>query len=218
MRRRVPLRLAAFASGRGSNLAAILEKIDTGKLDAQVVLVLSNNSDAGALDIARQHGIPAMHISRKQFNDDQTYENALLTALADSQTELVILAGYMKKIPVSIVRTFQGRMLNIHPALLPSFGGQGLYGHFVHEAVLAFGCKVSGVTVHLVDAQYDTGAPVMQRSVPVLEEDTAETLAARILKEEHQIYAEAIQLFAEGRVRLDGRRTKILPPEFEKQP
>lgn len=206
-----PICVAAFASGRGSNLTAILRNIEEERLDARVVAVISNNSDAGALQTAREYGIPAFHLSRRQFDSDEAFEKTLLQTLTDAGAELVVLAGYMKMMPVRIVRAFKNRMLNIHPALLPSFGGQGLYGHFVHEAVLAYGCKVSGVTVHLVDAEYDTGAPLMQCCVPVLEDDDAETLAARLLTVEHQLYSEAIQLFAEKRVIVEGRRVRILP-------
>ena len=205
-----PIRIAVFASGRGSNLTAILRRIDEGKLSASVVAVFSNNSNAGALQTAREYGIPAHHLSRRQFDDDDAFEETLLRTLTEADVELVVLAAYMKMMPERIVRAFQGRMLNIHPALLPAFGGRGMYGHFVHEAVLEYGCKVSGVTVHLVDADYDTGAPVLQRCVPVLEDDTPETLAARVLEEEHRIYADAIQLFAERRVRVEGRRVHIL--------
>jgi len=134
-----------------------------------------------------------------------------LNVLDELRTDLVILAGYMKIVPESVVRAYKNRMLNIHPALLPAFGGQGLYGENVHKAVLDYGCKVSGVTVHLVDAEYDTGAPVMQRCVPVLDDDTPQTLAARILEEEHRIYTDAIRLFADGRIEIKGRRVRVLP-------
>jgi len=205
-----PIRLAVFASGRGSNLEAILRNIDDGELAAEVVLVISNRPAAGALEIARQKEIPSFHVASKQFADEQDYETHLLKLLAEHQTELIVLAGYLKLIPVSIIRQYRNRILNIHPALLPSFGGPGLYGHFVHEAVLSYGCKVSGATVHLVDEEYDTGAPILQRCVPVLDDDTPETLAARVLQIEHQIFSEAIQLFAEGRVIIEGRKSRIL--------
>lgn len=204
------LRLVAFASGGGSNVRAIHTNIVAGKLNAELVGVISNNSTCGALELARLHNIPAFHLSRIQFDSSKDFEEKLLKILADLQTDMVILAGYMKMMPEAVVRAYKNKMLNIHPALLPSFGGKGLYGHFVHEAVLDYGCKVSGVTVHLVDAEYDTGAPVLQRCVTVENDDTPETLAARVLKEEHKIYSDAIQLFAEGRVKIDGRKVTIL--------
>lgn len=205
-----PIRVVAFASGGGSNVRAIYNNIVEGKLNAVLAGVISNNSSCGALEHARQHNIPALHISRKQFQSDTEFDQHLLKVLADLKTDLVILAGYMKMMPESVVRAFKNKILNIHPALLPSFGGKGLYGHFVHEAVLEYGCKVSGVTVHLVDTEYDTGAPILQRCVPVQADDTPETLAARVLKEEHKIYSDAIQLFAEGRVKIDRRKVTIL--------
>lgn len=204
-----PLRLAIFASGRGSNFEAILKNIKAGKLFATVVVVISNRSKAGALEIARQNGIPAFHISMLQFDNEKEYERHLLNVLHEHNTQLIVLAGYLKKVPVPIVRAFRNKILNIHPALLPSFGGKGLYGHYVHEAVLEYGCKVSGATVHLVDEEYDHGPPVMQECVPVQDDDTPETLAARVLKVEHKIFSKAIQLFAEDRIVIEKRRVKV---------
>ena len=205
-----PLRVTAFASGRGSNILAIVKHIEAGAVNARIVGVISNNSQCGALQMARGRGIPAYHISRRQFETNEEFERHLLHVLAELETDLVILAGYMKMMPESVVRAYKNRMLNIHPALLPAFGGKGLYGRHVHEAVLEYGCKVSGVTVHLVDADYDTGAPVLQRCVPVRDDDTPTTLAERILKVEHEIYSEAIRLFAEGKIRIRGRRVQTL--------
>ncbi len=204
------LRLAVFASGRGSNFQAILEAIATQRLRAQAVLCLSNRAEAGALQIARAAQIPAAVIDEKQFASSPEYASALAAQLAMHEVNFIALAGFMRKIPVEVVRQFRYRIVNIHPALLPSFGGKGLYGHRVHEAVLAYGCKVSGATVHFVDEEYDTGPPILQRCVPVLENDTPETLGARVLEVEHQIYPEALQLFAEERVRVERRRVCIL--------
>lgn len=203
------LRIAAFASGRGSNLAAILEAIERGSLNCEVVLVMSNKRDAGALAIAAEHGIPALHLAAEQFASPQEFDQRLLDALAEHKTEMIVLAGYLKKINPSIIRAYRNRILNIHPALLPAFGGKGMYGRNVHQAVLDYGCKVTGVTVHLVDEEYDRGPPVLQRCVPVQEDDSAESLAARVLVEEHKIFSEALQLFAEGRVEVRGRRVVI---------
>ncbi|MCR4438648.1 MAG: phosphoribosylglycinamide formyltransferase [bacterium] len=209
------LRLAVLASGRGSNLEAILRAIDRGELDAEVAAVISNKSTAGALEIARSRGIPAVHLSALQFSSQEEFDKALLQLLERHAVNFIALAGYLKMLSPTIVRAFRHRILNIHPALLPSFGGKGLYGHYVHEAVLAYGCKVSGATVHLVDEEYDTGPPVIQECVPVLEDDTPETLAARVLTVEHRIYAQALQLFAEDRVVVEGRRVRILPAKRE---
>ncbi len=206
-----PLRITAFASGRGSNLLAILKNIEEGAINARVVGVISNNSKSGALQMAYGRGISGYHITRRHFSADEDYEQHILDVLAELGTDLVILAGYMKMMPERVVRAYKNRMLNIHPALLPAFGGKGLYGQHVHEAVLEYGCKVSGVTVHLVDADYDTGAPVLQRCVPVKDDDTPTTLAARILQVEHEIYSEAIRLFADDKIRIEGRRVRTLP-------
>jgi phosphoribosylglycinamide formyltransferase 1 len=205
-----PIRLGVLASGRGSNLEAILKNIENGTCNARVVAVLSNVSTAGALVIAGQHNIPAFHISQKQFPGEQEFVNRLLSVLDEHAIDLIILAGYLKKVPADVIRHYRNKILNIHPALLPAFGGHGLYGHFVHEAVLAFGCKVSGATVHIVDEEFDSGVPVIQKCVPVLDDDTPETLASRVLEVEHKIYSQAIQLFAEDKIRIDGRTVRIL--------
>lgn len=203
------LQLAVLASGRGSNFEAILNNIKQGKLAASIQVVISNKSSAGVLEIARQNAIPAVYISKKEFPGQEQFDEQLLSILNEYQANFIVLAGYLKMLSPFVVREFKNRILNIHPALLPSFGGKGMYGIHVHEAVLDYGCKVSGVTVHLVDEAYDTGPPVLQRCVPVQDEDTPETLAARVLKVEHQIYTEALQLFARERIEIVGRRVKI---------
>lgn len=204
------LRIAIFASGRGSNFQAILAAIAAQRLKAQVVLCISNRPEAGALQIARAAQIPAAVIEEKHFAKAADYEATLLDQLAKHETNFIVLAGFMRKIPPGVVRQFRHRIVNIHPALLPSFGGKGMYGHRVHEAVLAYGCKVSGATVHLVDEEYDSGVPILQRCVPVFDDDTPARLAARVLEVEHQLYPDALQLFAEERVRVEGRMIKIL--------
>ncbi|MBN1350403.1 phosphoribosylglycinamide formyltransferase [candidate division KSB1 bacterium] len=203
------LKLAIFASGRGSNFQAIYQAIEEGKLNARIQVVISNNADAGALDFAREHQIPALHLSRNQFTNASMFDLELLRVLREHDVNFIALAGYMKLIRPQIIREFHNRILNIHPALLPSFGGKGMYGHFVHEAVREYGCKVTGVTVHLVDEEYDHGPIVVQKTVPVYSEDTPEMIANRVLEMEHVAYAEALQLFAEERVQIQGRRTLI---------
>jgi phosphoribosylglycinamide formyltransferase-1 len=193
--------IAVFGSGRGSNFQAILDAAHRGDLPGiSFALVVSNNSDAGILEIARAQGIPALHCSRKFFPDNAAFEAALLAALRSHGAEAIALAGYMKKVPPGIIAAYGGRILNIHPALLPRFGGQGMYGIRVHEAVLASGERESGATVHLVDEEYDRGTILLQRRVPVLPGDTPETLAARVLEAEHQAYPEALRRFAEAMV------------------
>jgi phosphoribosylglycinamide formyltransferase 1 len=207
----IPLKLGVLASGRGSNFEAILENIKNGKLKADVQVVISNKVDAGVLDIARANNIPAVHLSAKAYPDQDKFDEELLKVLVDHDVNFVVLAGYLKMISSKIVRHFENRILNIHPALLPSFGGTGYYGSKVHQAVLDYGCKVTGVTVHLVDEKYDHGTPILQRCVPVLEGDTAEILAHRVLETEHQLFTEALQLFAEGCVEIQGRKVILRP-------
>lgn len=194
------MNIGVFASGRGSNFQAILDAIQQRILPARVTLVLSNKSDAGALEIARSHALPALHLSQKQFPDEDSFAAAMLAALADHDVQLIALAGYLKKVPTAVVRQYRHRILNIHPALLPSFGGHGMYGHHVHEAVIASGVKISGATVHMVDEEYDRGPIVLQKVVAVQESDTAETLAARVLRVEHEIYPLALKAFSENRI------------------
>lgn len=198
-----------FASGRGSNFSAILKAIREGRLDARVHLLVSNNPDAGALNTAVEQGIPGRVVSSTDFATRDLFVQTLLSELKDHGVDFIALAGYMKKMPVEVIRQYRNRIVNIHPALLPCFGGKGLFGHRVHEEVLNRGCKISGVTIHIVDEEYDHGPIVAQRSIAVEEGDTPDTLAERVLRVEHQLYAEALQLFAEGKVVVDGRRTVI---------
>ncbi|HNR66471.1 MAG TPA: phosphoribosylglycinamide formyltransferase [bacterium] len=206
-----PFKLAVFISGRGSNLQAILDQIDNSELDAQVACVISNRSEAGGLGIAQQHGIKAVHLSPKQFASEQDYEKALLAVLQEADTNLIVLAGYLKMLPQLVIHLYKNRIINIHPALLPSFGGKGMFGIHVHEAVLEYGCKVSGATVHLVDENYDTGVPILQECVPVKCSDTPESLAARVLEVEHRLLPAAIKLFVQDRIVIDNRRIVIKP-------
>ena len=201
--------LGVFASGRGSNFEAILEAIREDRLDAEARLLLSNKRDAGALSIAKNYGVPTAVVSKPDFTSRELFVKMMLSTLKDHGVEFIALAGYMKRVPPEVISAYRNRMVNIHPALLPSFGGKGMYGHHVHETVLAQGCKVTGVTVHIVDEVYDHGPIVAQRCVPVEEGDTPERLAARVLKVEHEIYAEALQLFAEGKVQVNEKRASI---------
>jgi len=203
------LNLIVLASGGGTNLQAIIDNIEAGKLNAQIKAVISNNSKAGALERARNHHIPAIHLSHKQFATPEEFDRKLLSVLKEHQTDMLVLAGYMKMLSPVIIREYKNRIINIHPALLPSFGGPGMYGIHVHEAVIKSRVKVTGVTVHMVDEVYDHGAIVMQKIVPVMDDDTPESLAERVLKVEHQAYSEALQLFAEERVEIKDNRAFI---------
>jgi phosphoribosylglycinamide formyltransferase-1 len=203
------LNLAVLASGGGTNLQALIDAIERGELLAEIKIVISNNSKAFALERARNHNIPALHLSHKQFAIPEEFDQRLLEVLKENQIDMVILAGYMKILSPVIIRAYKNRILNIHPALLPHFGGPGMYGIHVHEAVIKSGVKITGVTVHIVDEVYDHGAIVIQKPLEVKDDDTPETLAERVLKIEHQTYKEAIQLFAEGRVEVKDNRAYI---------
>lgn len=203
------LDLCVFASGRGSNFSALLEAIDDGRLKADVRLLVSNNPEAGALTLAKKYRIPAEIISRDSFSTRDQFVEKLLTTLNHYQVNFIVLAGYLKKIPKEVISDYRHHIVNIHPALLPAFGGKGMYGHHVHEAVLKAGCKVTGVTVHIIDEVYDHGPIVAQKCIPVENQDTPETLAARVLKYEHLMYWEVLQLFAEDRVQVRGQQVFI---------
>lgn len=209
------LKLGVLASGRGSNLQAIIDAIESGTLKANLALVLSNKSDAQALERARKHGAPAVFLDAKPFSTKSTdprekqaareaYDRAVLDALKQYDVELVALAGYMRIVTRVLIDSYPTRMMNIHPSLLPSFPGLD-----VQQKALDWGVKIAGCTVHFVTEGVDEGPIILQTSVPVLDGDSAETLAARILIEEHKIYPRAIQLYAEGRLRVDGRRVYI---------
>jgi phosphoribosylglycinamide formyltransferase 1 len=197
--------IAVFGSGRGSNFRAILRALDEGRLpDTRVACVISNNSAAGILDTAREHSIPAFHLSSKNFPADEVYIESLLSLLRSHETNLIVLAGYMKLLPKRLIQAYRGRILNIHPALLPRFGGRGMYGIHVHEAVLAAGESESGATVHFVDEVYDHGTVILQRRVPVLPGDTPETLGARVLTIEHELYPEVLRGIVCGEIAVPG--------------
>jgi phosphoribosylglycinamide formyltransferase-1 len=203
------MNIAVFASGRGSNFQSILNAIDAGILPAQVVVLISNKSDAGAMEIARARNIPAQHLSQKMFSSEDALAKAMLGVLEKRHVEFIVLAGYLKKIPAQVIRQYRNRIINIHPALLPLFGGDGMYGHRVHESVLASGEKISGATVHLVDEEYDHGPIVMQKTVDIVPDETPDSLAAKVLKIEHEIFPLALKAFAEGRVKVERRKAWI---------
>jgi phosphoribosylglycinamide formyltransferase 1 len=200
------LKCAVFASGGGTNFQSLIDHKKSGDLHVEFVLVAGNNSGAKAFERARDNGIPTLHIAPAHFASEQEYTAKLMRELESRGVGLIILAGYMKKIPLEIVRKYRHNIVNIHPALLPSFGGKGMFGHFVHEAVIAYGAKVTGVTVHFVDEEYDHGPIILQTTIPVLDTDTPDTLAASVLKVEHDSYWRAIEYIAQGNIRVEGRR------------
>lgn len=196
------LRIGVLASHGGSNMQAIIDATEAGRLDAQVVLVISNNSKSGAIERARRHGLAWQHVSGRTHPGPGAEDAAIADALQEAGAEVVVLAGYMKRIGPRTLEAFRGRILNIHPALLPRHGGQGMYGIRPHESVLAAGDTESGCTVHAVDERYDHGPILKQRRVPVLPGDTPETLQQRVLKEEHQIYTDVLADVVAGEIRL----------------
>jgi len=204
-----PLKIAVLASGEGTNLQAIIDAIKEGRLKAEIKAVISNNSGSGALWRAKEEGLFGLHLSHRQFATPEEFNHNLLKILQDREVELIVLAGYMKMLSPKVINAYRNRILNIHPALLPSFGGKGMYGQRVHQAVIEYGVKLTGVTVHIVDEEYDHGPIVLQRAVKVLEGDDPESLSKRVLEVEHKLYPEAIRFFAEKRIRVEGRRVKI---------
>lgn len=199
-----PLKLAIMASGRGSNFEAIYQAIQTHKLNAKIILLLSDQAQAKAITSAQEKKIPTVVCSRQTYPTKAVFEEALIEAIRQTAPDLVVLAGYMKILSPSFISAFENKIVNIHPALLPAF--PGLDGQ---KQALDYGVKIAGCTVHFVDSGVDTGPIIMQQTVPVLDDDTEETLSLRILKEEHNTYWRAIKLIADGRVRLEGRKVSV---------
>ena len=199
------LRIGILVSGRGSNLQAIIDNIEKGVLAAELAVVISDQADAFALERARTHNIPGVHVSAKGYKGKRDeYDALLVQVLQKHHVELVVLAGFMRIITPTLLKAFPRRVINIHPALLPSFPGL-----HVQKAALEHGVKFSGCTVHFVDEGMDTGPIIIQAVVPVLDNDTEDTLSARILTQEHKIYSRAIQFFAEGRLQVEGRTVRV---------
>lgn len=207
------IRLAVLLSGGGTTLQNIIDRIDRGELDATVSVVVASRADAYGLERARRHGIPAVTVARRDYPDAAAYSRAPWPAIREHGADLVVLAGFMSLL--EIPPDYEHRIVNVHPALIPAFCGKGMYGHHVHKAVLEYGAKITGVTVHFVDAEYDHGPIILQDCVPVREDDTPESLAERVMAKERELYPQAIQLFAEGRLRVEGRRVRILDPADE---
>jgi phosphoribosylglycinamide formyltransferase-1 len=204
----VALRIAVLLSGSGSSLENLIDRIGKGTLDAEIVCVIASRGDAFGLQRARRHGIPAHAVARRAYEDAGAFNDALHEVLDSADPELIVLAGFLSKLEL---RSYAGRVMNIHPALIPAFSGQGFYGARVHKSVLEAGVKLTGVTVHFCDEEYDHGPIILQDSVPVLDDDTQDSLAERVLALEHELYPRAIQLFAQGRLRVEGRRVRVLP-------
>lgn len=201
------LRLVVLISGGGTTLGNLLEKMAAGRLAVEMALVISSNAKAGGLKIARSAGIATQVISPQSHATPQAYSEAIFAACREAGAAYVVMGGFLTYVPIP--PDFENRVLNIHPALIPAFCGQGFFGHRVHEAVLEYGARVSGCTIHFVDNQYDHGPVILQKTVPVLDDDTPETLAARVFEAECEAYPEALRLLAAGRVTVEGRRVRV---------
>jgi phosphoribosylglycinamide formyltransferase-1 len=204
------LKLGVLVSGGGSNLQSIIDHIEDGRLPAEVAVVISNEPDAGGLNRAQKHGIASEVINHRDYPSREAFEEKLIQVLESHGVELVVLAGFMRLLSSKIIDAFPHRIINIHPALLPSFPGTHVW-----QDQIDHGVKFAGCTVHFVDAGMDTGPIIIQAVVPVLDDDDADTLAQRILRQEHRIYPMAVKLFAEHRLEINGRQVKILPAEHD---
>jgi phosphoribosylglycinamide formyltransferase-1 len=202
-------RIAVLISGGGTTLRNLIEKIDAGRLPVEIGLVIASTPTARGLQFAHDAGIPSAVVERKAFNSQDAFSRDIFDRCRNAKTDLVVMAGFLKRI--TIPEDFANRVVNIHPALIPAFCGEGFYGHHVHEAVLEYGAKLSGCTVHFADNQYDNGPVIVQQAVPVLDGDTPDTLAARVFEAECEAYPEALRLIATGRVAVEGRRVRIKP-------
>ena len=208
------MNIAVFASGGGSNFQAIADACQDGTINGKVVLCVASRPTAGVIDRARAMDIP-IHVLE---GSSEEWTAGVLDALQDLSVDFIALAGFMRMVPVPLIRAYQGRIVNIHPALLPSFGGKGMYGMNVHRAVVMAGVPETGATVHLVDEDYDTGPIVAQEAVPVRPGDLPEEIAARVLAIEHRLYPAVIAAFADGRVSIDGKLVTIRPHSSETSP
>jgi len=206
---------AVLISGGGTTLKNLLDKIAEGRLTATIAMVVASTPNAGGLRFAKEANIPALVFEREKYPDQESYSREIFDACRRQRIDLVVMGGFLKRL--TIPRDFASRVVNIHPGLIPAFCGQGFFGRHVHEAVLEYGAKLSGCTVHFADNDYDHGPVILQKAVPVLSDDTPDTLAARVFVAECEAYPEAIQLIAEGRVCLEGRKVRILPPGEAKQ-
>ncbi|MGI6458106.1 MAG: phosphoribosylglycinamide formyltransferase [bacterium] len=207
------IRTVVMLSGSGSTLQNFIDRMESGDLPIEIVRVISSKRDVYGLERARKHGIPAIAIARRDYPSWEEFNQAITAAVDESSPDLILLAGYM-----SLFRPgakYDGKIMNVHPALIPAFCGKGLYGHHVHQAVIEAGVRFTGATVHFVDQDYDTGPIILQKVVPVLSDDTPDSLAERVQAAEREIYPEAVKLFAQNRLRIEGKCVRILPRSEE---
>jgi phosphoribosylglycinamide formyltransferase 1 len=205
----VSCRLAVLVSGSGTTLQALIDAIAAEELPAEIAVVVSSRRDVTAPERARWHGIPVNILRPRDFATSEEYDSALCSLLEQVQPDLIVLAGYLSILGDKVMERFGDRIMNIHPSLLPAFGGKGCFGHHVHRQVLEYGCKLSGATVMFVDGNVDTGPIILQEAVEVMDDDTVESLAKRLGEVERRLYTAAVRLFAEGRLSVQGRRVRI---------
>ncbi|MDI6916719.1 MAG: phosphoribosylglycinamide formyltransferase [Thermoplasmatales archaeon] len=208
------IKLAVLASGGGTDLQSIIDASESHEIDARIVVVISDRKNAFALERARKHSIDAYFVSTENKNREE-HEKEISEIIDNYNADLIVLAGYLRMFTPYFISKYRNKIINIHPALVPFFGGKGMYGEKVHKAVLDSGMKISGCSVHFVDESIDGGPIIIQKAVRIKEDDTVETLASRVLEQEHKILPKAVQLFAEKRLRIEGKKVKVLPkPEF----
>ncbi len=200
--------LGVLISGSGTTLQNFIDQIETGKLNASIQVVISSKPDAAGMGRAIRHNIPTVVVPYTNHKNIDSFSSAITSELEKYPIDLITLAGFLHLYKIS--EKYKGMVMNVHPGLIPAFCGHHYYGHKVHEAVINYGAKVSGCTVHFADNEYDKGPIIIQRAVPVLDDDTSDTLAARVFKEECEAYPEAIRLFAAGRLKIEGRKVRIL--------
>lgn len=205
-----PVKIGVLISGGGTNLQSIMDGIDQGKINGKIELIISSNKDAFGLERGKNAGIESIYINPREYESEELFNNSLLLEFQKRDIELIILAGYLKKLSKEIISTYTGRIINIHPSLIPSFCGKGFYGKRVHEEVLKYGVKITGATVHFVDENMDTGPIILQKAVVVDEDDTVDSIQKKVLSVEHHILSEAVGLFCEHRLYVDGRLVRIL--------
>lgn len=206
-----PVRLAVLISGGGTTMQNLAELIEAGRLNAKISVVISSREEAGGLERASRLKLPSFVVPRPGYDTAEAFSDDVFGLVRDTGADLVCMAGFLSLL--TIPDDYAHNVINIHPALLPAFGGQGMYGRHVHKAVLAAGCKLSGCTVHFADPEYDRGPIIVQRACPVEEDDTPDTLAARVIEQERIAYPEAVRLLAAGRVAIEGPRTRIAPAD-----
>lgn len=204
------VKIGVLISGGGTNLQSIIDNINEGKIKGEIKLVLSNRKDAYGLVRADKAGIETLYINKKEFNSEEEYNKKIIEELTKRDIELVVLAGYLRVLSNEFIEKYKNRIINIHPSLIPSFCGKGCYGEKIHEMVLEYGVKLTGVTVHFVDEGTDTGPIILQKAVEVKDDDAIDTLKERVLEVEHQLLPEAVKLFCENKISVKGRKVTIM--------